>query len=47
MKNTLNEEKLKEAFEDGDKQTIEDLSKEGLQWLESNQDADADVIKGK
>merc|ERR1712146_100492 len=47
MKNTLNEEKLKEAFTEDEKKTIEDCSKEGLQWLESNQDADADAIEGK
>jgi len=30
MKNTLNEEKLKDAFTEDDKKTIEDASKEGL-----------------
>merc|ERR1711881_179278 len=43
MKNTLNEEKLKEVFTDEEKTTIEDASKEGLQWLEGNPDADADA----
>merc|ERR1711968_46695 len=47
MKNTLNEEKLKEAFTDEDKTTIESTADEGLQWLEGNQDAEADVIEGK
>jgi len=47
MKNTLNEEKLKEAFTEDDKKVIEETSKEGLQWLEGNQDADADAIEGK
>ena len=47
MKNTLNEEKLKEAFTDEDKTTIESTAAEGLQWLEGNQDAEADVIEGK
>merc|ERR1719214_548112 len=47
MKNTLNEEKLKEAFTDEEKTNIEEWSKEGLQWLEGNQDADADAIEGK
>merc|ERR1712216_679281 len=47
MKNTLNEEKLKEAFTEEDKKNIEDWSKEGLQWLEGNNDADADAIDGK
>merc|ERR1712023_478530 len=47
MKNTLNEEKLKEAFTEDDKKVIEETANAGLQWLESNQDADADVLKGK
>merc|ERR1719194_176531 len=47
MKNTLNEEKLKEAFTDDDKKVIEETSAEGLQWLEGNADAEADVIEGK
>jgi len=36
MKNTLNEEKLKEAFTDEDKTTIQSTADEGLQWLEGN-----------
>ena len=36
MKNTLNDEKLKDKFSDEDKKTIEDISAEGLQWLEGN-----------
>merc|ERR1712048_849268 len=47
MKNTLNEEKLKEAFTEDEKKTVEETSKEGLQWLEGNPDADADAIQGK
>merc|ERR1712078_400800 len=47
MKNTLNEEKLKDVFTDEEKTTIEETSKEGLQWLEGNADADADAIEGK
>merc|ERR1712230_99428 len=47
MKNTLNDEKLKEHFTDDDKKVIEDTSAEGLQWLEGNGDADADAIGGK
>jgi len=47
MKNTLNEEKLKDVFTAEEKTTIEEASKEGLQWLEGNQDADADAIEGK
>jgi hypothetical protein len=30
MKNTLNDEKLKEKFTEDDKKTIENVSKEGL-----------------
>merc|ERR1719392_673008 len=47
MKNTLNEEKLKDAFTEDEKKTVEETSKEGLQWLEGNADADADAIEGK
>merc|ERR1712054_64349 len=47
IKNTLNEEKLKEAFTDEDKSTIEQCATEGLQWLEANADADADAMEGK
>jgi len=47
MKNTLSDEKLKDVFTEDEKKTIEETSKEGLQWLEGNQDADADAIEGK
>merc|ERR1711943_79604 len=47
MKNTLNEEKLKDVFTEEEKTTIEEASKEGLQWLEGNAEADADAIEGK
>ena len=47
MKNTLNDEKLKSVFTDEEKTTIEETSKEGLQWLEGNTEADADAIEGK
>merc|ERR1719379_365214 len=47
MKNTLNEEKLKDVFTDEEKMKIETMSKDGLQWLEGNADADADAIEGK
>ena len=43
MKNTLNEEKLK--FTEEDKTSIEKLSKEGLQWMEGHQMADATEIE--
>lgn len=35
MKNTLNDEKLKDKFTDADKKAIEDANKEGLQFIES------------
>jgi L1 cell adhesion molecule like protein len=36
MKNTLNDEKMKDIFTEDEKKTIEEASKEGLQWLEGN-----------
>jgi len=47
MKNTLTEEKLKEAFSEEDKTTIEDIHKEGMQFLESNPDASAEEYEAK
>merc|ERR1712146_314505 len=47
MKNTLSDEKLKQAFTDEDKITIESTANENLQSLDGNQDAEADVIEGK
>jgi len=47
MKNTLNDDKLKDKISEEDKTTIEDISKEGLQWLEGNTDSDAEVYEAK
>jgi len=47
MKNTLNDEKLKEKFTEDDKKLIEDASKEGLQWLEGNPMAEPEEIEAK
>ena len=47
MKNTLNDDKLKDKFSDEDKKTIEDISKEGLQWLEGNAEADTEAFEAK
>jgi len=47
MKNTLNEEKLKEKFTEDDKNLIERMSKEGLDWLESNINASPEEIEAK
>lgn len=44
MRNTLNDEKLRDKFSEEDKKLVEDLSKEGLQWLEANAMADASEI---
>jgi len=47
MKNTLNDDKVKDKFTEEDKQLIEDTSKEGLQFLESNADATAEEYEAK
>lgn len=47
MKNTLNDEKLKDKFTEDDKKVIEDNVKEGTQWLEGNQNAEATEIEAK
>merc|ERR1712157_406814 len=41
VKNTLNDEKMADKFTADDKQAVEDLCKEGVQYLESNPDAEA------
>jgi L1 cell adhesion molecule like protein len=47
IKQSLDDEKLKEKFTEDDKKVIADVSAEGLQWLESNADATAEQIKEK
>ena len=47
MKNTLDDAKLKEHFTNEDKKLIAEIAGEGLQWLEGNPDADAEVVAGK
>ena len=47
MRNTLNDEKLREKFTEDDKRTIEDISKEGLQWLEANSMAEPSEIEAE
>jgi L1 cell adhesion molecule like protein len=47
MKNTLNDEKLRDKFTAEDKQVIEDCSKEGLQWLEANPNAEPEAIEAE
>merc|ERR1712241_1016029 len=47
MRNTLQEEKLKDKFEDGDKEKIEKAVQETLDWLDKNQLAEKDEFEGK
>merc|ERR1719486_627323 len=47
MRNTLQEEKLKEKFEDGDKEKIEKAVQEALDWLDKNQLAEKDEFDAK
>merc|ERR1711933_429163 len=47
MRNTLQEEKLKEKFEAGDKEKIEAAVQETLDWLDKNQLAEKDDVEGK
>merc|ERR1711959_637518 len=47
IKNTLNDDKLKDKFSGEDKKVVEEASKEGLQFLESNPDASAEEYEAK
>merc|ERR1712224_823087 len=47
MRNTLNEEKLKDKFEDGDKEKIEKAVQEALDWVDKNQLAEKDEFEAK
>merc|ERR1711865_1092115 len=47
MGNTLQEEKLKEKFEGGDKDKIEAAVQETLDWLDKNQLAEKDEFETK
>merc|ERR1712050_51965 len=47
MRNTLNEEKLKEKFESGGKEKIEQAVQETLDWLDKNQLAEKDEFEAK
>merc|ERR1712144_179300 len=47
MRNTLTEEKLKDKFEDGDKEAIEKAVQEALDWLDKNQLAEKDEFEAK
>merc|ERR1719488_59597 len=47
IKNQLNDEKLKDKFSEDDKKAIEEMSKDALQWLESNPDASTEEYEAK
>merc|ERR1719285_1647294 len=47
LKNTLQEEKLKDKFEAGDKEKIEQAVNDALEWLEKNQMAEKDEFEAK
>merc|ERR1712028_204632 len=47
MRNTLQEEKLKEKFEGDDKDKIEKAVQEALDWLDKNQMAEKDEFEAK
>lgn len=47
LKNTSNDEKLNDKLTAEDKQTIEDIAKEGLQFLESNPEAESEQTEAK
>merc|ERR1719223_2190312 len=47
IRNTLQEEKLKDKFEDGDKEKIEKAVQEALDWLDKNQLAEKDEFEAK
>merc|ERR1711907_226735 len=47
MRNTLQEEKLKDKFEAGDKEKIEKAIQESLDWLDKNQLAEKDEFEAK
>merc|ERR1712046_327743 len=47
MRNTLQEEKLKDKFEAGDKDKIEAAVKDALDWLDKNQLAEKEEFETK
>merc|ERR1712138_167090 len=47
MRNTLQEEKLKEKFEASDKENIEKAVQDALDWLDKNQMAEKDEFEAK
>jgi len=47
LRNTMGEEKLKEKFEEGDKENMEKAVDEALKWLDANQTAEKDEFEAK
>merc|ERR1712167_59953 len=47
MRNTLQEDKLKDKFEAGDKENIEKAVQDALDWLDKNQLAEKDEFEAK
>merc|ERR1711896_49571 len=47
MRNALQEDKLKDKFEAGDKEAIEKAVQDGLDWLDKNQLAEKEEFEGK
>ena len=47
MKNTIQEEKLQDEFDAGDKDTIEKSVQDTLDWLERNQMAETEEFEAK
>merc|ERR1712070_738284 len=47
IKNTLNEEQLKDKIEQADKEAIETKAEEIISWLDSNQTAEKDEFEDK
>merc|ERR1719473_2461824 len=47
MRNTLQEEKLQDKFEEGDKEKIEKAVQDALDWLDKNQLAEKDEFEAQ
>jgi len=47
IRNTVEDEKLKDAFDANDKQTVLDAIKENQMWLDSNEDASAEEYESR
>ena len=47
LKNTLNDEKIKDKFEETDRESLENKTAELLKWLDDNPDSDAETYNSK